>query len=185
MPILKRELDVFPEGLFTIPEDELPWWVAHVRSRQEKALARYLIHFQVPFYLPQREQRVRRNGRTFTSHLPLFSGYVFFRGEREQRVQVLRSELLVRVLDVPDQPLLTRELAQLRLLQETGVPLVPHSYIEPGDRVRVSEGPFKGYQGIVLREKGRLRLVVSVSTLRRSVAVELDREELERTGHDL
>jgi transcription antitermination factor NusG len=179
MPILKRELDLFPNELFVIPEADLPWWVAHVRSRQEKSLARYLKHFQIPFYLPQREQRVRRRGRTFLSYLPLFSGYVFFRGTREHRVEAMRSELLVRVLEVQDQHLMTCELEQLRKLQEAGVPLVAHPYIAVGDKVRVADGPFKGYMGVVTREKGRLRLVVSVTTLKSSVSVELDREELE------
>jgi len=42
MPLLKRELDLFPEGLFDLPVESHPWWVAHVKSRQEKALARHL-----------------------------------------------------------------------------------------------------------------------------------------------
>ena len=176
MPILKRELDLFPENVFGLDLGAHPWWVAHVRSRQEKALARYLRHFQVPFYLPQREQKIRRRGRSFVSFLPLFTGYVFFRGDADERVAALRSDVVVRVLEVLDQGLLTRELTQLRTLQESGVPLIPHPYISLGDAVRVSEGPFQGYSGVVIREKGKLRLVVSVSMLKRSVAVELDRE---------
>ena len=57
--------------------------MAHLRSRQEKLLARYLREREIPFYLPQMEKRSRRSGRTFVSYLPLFAGYVFFRGERE------------------------------------------------------------------------------------------------------
>jgi len=179
MPILKLEPDLFPDDIFTMSVRERPWWVAHVRSRQEKALARYLKHFHVPFYLPLRERRIRRSGRTYTSHLPLFASYVFMRGSRDDRVDALRSELVVRMLDVEDQRLLTRELQQLHALQERGLTLVAHPYVAPGDRVRVAEGPFKGYEGSVLRKKGLLRLVVSVSTLRRSLAVELDRDALD------
>ena len=40
------------------------------------------------------------------------------------------------------------------------------------------DGPFRGCTGTVLREKGRLRLIVSVTFLRQSVAAELDREVL-------
>ncbi len=40
------------------------------------------------------------------------------------------------------------------------------------------DGPFRGWTGRVLREKGRLRLIVSVTFLRQSVAAELDREAL-------
>jgi transcription antitermination factor NusG len=77
---------------------------------------------------------------------------------------------------VTDQGLLARELLQIRRLQETGADLVPYHDLVPGDPVRVIEGPFKGYTGVVLRTRGRKRLLVSISMLRQAVAVEFERE---------
>ncbi|MDQ6891338.1 MAG: hypothetical protein M3167_01485 [Acidobacteriota bacterium] len=178
MPLLKIEPEIFPSNILELGVREHPWWVAHVRSRQEKALARYLRPLEVPFYVPQIENRQRRSGRNFVSHLPLLPGYVFFRGTAEQRLTALRSDLLVRVLEVSDQELLTDELSQLRALQEAGAPLVRLPELMVGDPVRIAEGPFAGYVGIVLRHQGRMRLVVSVSMLKQSVAVEFPRELL-------
>ncbi len=178
MPLLRAEADIFPSHILDPAEWEHPWWVAHVRSRQEKALARYLRPREVPFYLPQAEQRIRRSGRTFVSHLPLIPGYVFFRGSNAQRLTVLRSDLLVRILEVSDQVLLTEELTQLRSLQEAGVSLVRLPDFVTGDRVKVTDGPFFGYTGVVLRSQARMRLVVSISMLRQAVAVEFSREFL-------
>lgn len=178
MPILKREVDLHPRHLFELSPVEHPWWVAYARSRQEKALARHLLGHEVGFYLPQAEKQVRRAGRTFVSSLPLFPGYLFFRGTPEVRREALRSNLIVEVLPVLDQKRLQGELASLWRLQLSGAPLVPHSYIEVGDEVEIVDGPFRGWRGRVLREKGRLRLIVSVTFLRQSVAAELDREAL-------
>lgn len=173
MPILKREPDAFPESIFDLAQ---PWWVAHLRSRQEKVLARYLREHDIPFYLPQMEKKVRRSGRTFISYLPLFSGYVFFRGEREQRLKAVRSNVIVNVLEPPDQNEIAAELRQLHELQLGDAPLVPHPYVGPGDTVLITEGAFQGYRGVVLKEKGVMRLIVSVSFIRQSVALEIDRE---------
>src|SRR5215831_2105088 len=162
MPLLKWSIDFFPSNLLDLSSAEFPWWVAHVRSRQEKALARYLLLSEVPYYLPQRERRFRRGGRTFVSYLPLFPGYVFFRGLVAQRRAALRSDLIVKVLDVVDQELLGRELAQVRRLQESGADLVPFVQLLPGDPVRITEGPFKGYTGVILRLRGKLRLLLSI-----------------------
>jgi len=178
VPILKREVDLFPSHLFELSWNEHPWWVAYVRSRQEKALARHLAGHGVGFYLPQAEKRTRRAGRTFVSSLPLFGGYLFFRGTAEARRTALQSDLVVQVLGVLDQERLQGELESLLRLQLAGVPLVPHPYLEVGDEVKIVEGPFRGCTGTVLREKGRLRLVVSVTFLRQSVAAELNREVL-------
>jgi transcription antitermination factor NusG len=178
VPILKREADLYPPRLFELSQSEHPWWVAYVRSRQEKGLARHLAGQGVGFYLPQTEKRTRRAGRTFVSSLPLFPGYLFFRGTAEARRTALQSDLVVEVLGVRDQERLHAELESLWRLQRAGAPLVPHPYLEVGDEVEIVDGPLRGWTGTVLREKGQLRLVVSVSFLRQSVAAELDREVL-------
>jgi transcription antitermination factor NusG len=178
MPLLRREADHFPDDVFRLSVGDFPWAVAHVKSRTEKALARHLTGLRIPFYLPLWERRMRRSGRSFVSYNPFFPGYVFLRGGATSHAQTLRSNVVVRLLDVPDQALLDAELCQLRALQEAGAPLIPFPWLGPGDAVRVEDGPFRGYYGVIVREKGAQRLVVSVSMLRRSVAVELERESL-------
>ena len=183
MPILKSEVALSPPDLFDLPE--LPWRVAYVRSRQEKELARLLLRLGVPFYLPLAEKQVRRAGRRFVSFLPLFPGYLFFRGARgprglaaERGATARWDDRLVSVLEVPDQPRLDAELRVLWRLQQSGAAFEDFPYLAPGDAVEVIDGPFQGLRGTVLREKGKTRLVVSVSFLRQSVAAELEREAL-------
>ena len=178
MPILKPEIDLSPSHLFELSPSEQPWWVAWVRSRQEKGLARHLAGHGVGFYLPQAKKQTLRAGRTFVSSLPLFPGYLFFRGPAAARLEALQSNLIVQVLPVPGQEEMQRELVSLWRLQQSGAPLVSLPYIEVGDEVEVMDGPFRGWTGRVLREKGRLRLIVSITLLRQSVAAELDREAL-------
>jgi transcription antitermination factor NusG len=176
VPILKREVDLHPSDLFERARGGPPWWVAHVRSRQEKVLARFLREIGAAYYLPQYEKVVRRSGRKFVSYLPLFTGYVFFRGSLDERKRAFASNVIVQVLAVLDQACLDRELADLWRLQASGVPLVPWQYLGPGDRVEIVDGPFRGWIGTILRVKGSLRLIVSVTFLRQSVAAEIDRE---------
>jgi len=178
VPILKSEPDLHPGDLFTRPDDGSAWWVAYVRSRQEKSLARHLREQRVAHYLPQSEKRARRAGRNFVSHLPLFPGYLFFRGAAADRLAAVRSNLIVHILDVDDRAALDGELRALWHLQQQGLPLVPHPFVGPGDEVRITDGPLRGWTGTVLREKGSLKLIVSVSFLRQSVAAELDRDAI-------
>jgi transcription antitermination factor NusG len=84
------------------------------------------------------------------------------------------------MLEVPDQAQLTAELLQIRQLQTSGAVLTPVAELIPGDSVRITEGAFDGYTGVVLEERGTLRLIVSVSTLQKAVAVEFPREVLAR-----
>ena len=74
------------------------------------------------------------------------------------------------------------EMEAIRRLADAGIESEPCNYIGVGDRVRVLEGPMAGVEGILAREAGRNRIVISVSLLMRSVMVELDRAHVEGAG---
>lgn len=180
MPLLPKEIDLFPDELFALPPGEFPWHVAHVRSRQEKVLARRLRERQVPFYVPQVERVVERSSRRFRSYLPLFAGYVFFRGGDRARDVAMRSGVIARIIDVEDQELLGAQLEQIRRLQLAGASFEVYEELAPDDVVTITEGPFRGYRGTVVRSGRGERLVISLSLLRKSMAVEFDRPVLRR-----
>ncbi|HXH94705.1 MAG TPA: transcription termination/antitermination NusG family protein [Thermoanaerobaculia bacterium] len=177
MPNLRRESEIFPADLFSMP-DGGPWTIVHVRSRQEKAVARLFMERKQPFYLPQIEKQVRRDGRTFKSFLPLFGGYVFVRLNDDTQQTLWRTKAVVRMIPVDDQELLDGELRQIRALQEAGAILVAHPEIAAGDVVRIADGVFQGYTGTVVRELDATRLVVSITALNKSVTAEFPRESV-------
>lgn len=175
MPLLKREPDVYPASLFALPPEENPWVVLHVRSRQEKLVARSLLTGETPFYLPQVEHVSRRAGRNFMSYLPLFPGYVFARAPRK-RHDAYFHDAVVHAIAVEDQERFAAELRQIHVLQESGARLIPYPEVKTGDPVRITAGVFAGYTGTVVREKGTELLVITVSVIRHCVAVELGRD---------
>lgn len=178
MTILRKESDIFPDQLFELPTADAPWEIAHLRSRQEKSVARLLLDAGMPFYLPQIQQTRKTSGRTFVSHLPLFPGYIFLRRVEGLRQALWRTSAVANLIEVPDQEQLTAELLQVRLLQTSGAVLTPRVDLVPGDAVRITEGSFSGYTGTVLEERGMQRLIISVSMLKKSVSVEFPREVL-------
>ncbi|HEV2722165.1 MAG TPA: transcription termination/antitermination NusG family protein [Thermoanaerobaculia bacterium] len=180
MPLLPKEADLFPDALFALPAAAFPWHVAHVRSRQEKLLARRLREQDIPFYLPQVERVVERSSRRFRSYLPLFAGYVFFRGGDQAREAAIRSGVLASIISVDDQELLSAQLEQIHRLQLAGASFELYEELAPNDIVTITEGPFRGYSGAVVRSGRGDRLVVALSLLRKSFMVEFGRAVLRR-----
>lgn len=180
MPLLPKEADLFPDDLFALPAASFPWRVTHVRSRQEKVLARRLCEHQIPFYLPQVERVAERSARRLRSYVPLFPGYVFIRGDDRAHDVALRSGVTVRIIEVDDQVLLSAQLAQIRSLQLAGASFEVYDELLPNDVVTITEGPFRGYTGAVVRSARGDRLIVSLSLLRKSLAVEFARPVLRR-----
>jgi transcription antitermination factor NusG len=55
------------------------------------------------------------------------------------------------------------------------LPVVAHPYLREGQRVRITQGPLAGVEGILLQTKlQKGLLVLSIDLLQRSVAVEVD-----------
>jgi hypothetical protein len=56
----------------------------------------------------------------------------------------------------------------------SGLPSQPWPFVQIGQRVRIEHGPLCGLEGILLEVRGHHRLVLSVTLLQRSVAVQLE-----------
>lgn len=185
MPILPREPDIFPDDLLNGYEAPLEWgaswWALHTLPRREKDLVRRLRRLSIPHYSPLIPRRSRSpSGRVRTSHLPLFSGYVFVHGGEEQRYEALTTNCVSRCLEVSDEAKLVYDLRQIQRLIESDAPLSPESRIEAGMKVRIRSGSLVGLEGVVVRRRGRERLLVVVEFLQRGASVELEDFQVER-----
>jgi transcription antitermination factor NusG len=155
------------------------WWVAHTKSRNEKALAHDLIGKNINYFLPMTWKVQRRKHRTLRSLLPLFSGYLFFCGEENERVEVLRTNRVANIIEVKDQQKLLDELLQIEQALVAGAPLTPYKYIKTGQRCKVIAGPLLDLQGIVVTTKNETRLVLQIDMLGQAASVEIDIDMIE------
>jgi transcriptional antiterminator RfaH len=150
------------------------WRVLYTKARQEKAVARELLGYEVPFYLPIIAKTSMCRGRKVRSHVPLFPGYVFLFGTEDERVCALTTNRISRVLSVHEPERLEHDLRQIARLIAMERPLTVESRLIAGDRVRVSCGPFEGVEGTVMKRHGETRLLVAVDFLQQGASVEID-----------
>jgi transcription antitermination factor NusG len=109
--------------------------------------------------------------------LPLFPSYVFCRFDVNQRLPILVTpgvNSVVGTAKAPE-PIHESEIAAIRLVEGSGIAARPWPYLQTGAIVRIEDGALEGLTGIIVREKGVDRLIVSVSLLMRSVSVEVSR----------
>jgi transcriptional antiterminator RfaH len=178
MPILTAEPNLYPPTLLELEPGmagtDQCWWVLHTKPRQEKALARDLHGREVPYYLPLVSRRHRLRGRALTSHLPLFTSYLFLYATPEQRVAALATHRVVHSLPVANQYRLRKDLCQLRQLIDSGRPITPEERLMPGDLVEICNGPLAGLQGKILAIESRRRFVVEVDFIQKGASILLD-----------
>ena len=157
------------------------WYAVYTSANQEKRVAEQLGVRSVEHYLPVYASVRRWKDRRVTLQLPLFPGYVFVRIALRDRLRVQEVPGVARLVGfggtaaaLPD-----KEIEALRTSLEGGARVEPHRYLRVGRRVRVNSGPMTGMQGILLQRKGKLRVVISIELIQRSVAVEMDEADLQ------
>jgi transcription antitermination factor NusG len=154
------------------------WFALHVRSRCEKAVSASLRSKGYEEFLPLYRSRNRWSDRVKDVDLPLFPGYVFCRFDPGRRLPILTTPGIVAIVGAgkTPEPVEPAELAAIQSLAQSGLPAIPWPYLKTGERVRIEHGALEGCEGILTAVKKELRVVLSVTLLQRSVAVEIDRD---------
>jgi len=161
------------------PVDRIMWRVLHVRPRCEKKIAEFCRIQKLEHYLPLRRETKIYQRRKVTVEKPVFPGYVFAAFDRAGRLELLKTNTVVRILDPHDEARLIRELDQIRKALAVDATLGATDAVKEGRRVRITAGPFLGIEGIVAELKGAAKVVLNVEMIGRAVVVVTDRDCLE------
>jgi transcription antitermination factor NusG len=160
--------------------EKAQWHVLWTRSHCEQQVFRQLSAKGLELFLPTVAAWSRRRKGRHLTQVPMFPGYLFVHHQMDKTsyIEIRQSVGLVSVLGerwdrlevVPDS-----EMAAIQDALRAGMPLFPHPYLQEGQRVRIARGPLAHIEGFLVRSNpNRGLLVISITMLRRSVAVELD-----------
>jgi transcription antitermination factor NusG len=155
-----------------------PWFAVRVKSRSEKSVAAIAQYNGIQHFLPLYRSRRRWSDRMKSLDLPLFPGYVFCRIDPSCRLQLLTIPGVQQIVGAGKTPLPVNdaEIMALQVAAQSGLPAEPWPFLKVGQRVFLEAGPLAGVEGLLLELRKNYRLLLSVSLLNRSVAVEIDRD---------
>ena len=158
--------------------DSVRWFALQVRTRWENSTAVLLSGKGYQTLLPTYQTKKRWNGKVKQLTAPLFPGYVFCQFDALKRLPILITPGVISVVGrgrVPF-PVNDGEIAAIQTIVTSGFQAEPWPYLEVGQKIRIEGESLNGLEGILIQFKGNNRIVVSVSLLRRSVALEIDRD---------
>ena len=174
--------------MYEAVNDEAPahlrqWFVLHVKPRTEKKAVVFLRIYKCFHHLPVYLKITKVQRRKVRREMPLFPGYVFARLSPEERVNMLKTNLVLSTIVIPHPRQTIHELRQIRRARSGEAELRPVNHVfKEGDRVRVKYGPLRGTVGYVKRNGANATLCLNVEILGASVEVSIspgDLEELE------
>ncbi|HKW34975.1 MAG TPA: transcription termination/antitermination NusG family protein [Candidatus Acidoferrum sp.] len=153
------------------------WYALQLRSRWETSTAALLSCKGYQTFLPTYKNEKRGSSRSKEAQAPLFPGYLFCRFNVCDRLPVLITPGVISVVGMGRMPIPVEEseIEAIQRMVSTGMRVEPCPYLEVGQRVLIEDGALSGVEGVLTSFKGTQRIVVSISLLRRSVALEIDR----------
>jgi transcription antitermination factor NusG len=169
----ESHLNELDSSMSTIP---LPWFALQVRSRREALVADHLTGQGLECFLPLYKSTRRWSDRLKEVEQPLFPGYLFCRLNLSNRGPVLMTPGVQQIVGFGRTPVSVeeREVESIRQVLSSGLPSLPWPYLHLGERVRVNYGSLNNLEGILVNFKGSNRVILSVTLLQRSVALEID-----------
>jgi len=154
------------------------WYALQVRTRWESSTAVLLGGKGYQTFLPTYKTKKRLSRGVREGNTPLFPGYVFCQFDAQNRLPILITPGVLAVVGRGRVPLPVddSEIAAVQTVVASGLQAEPWPYLEIGQKVRIENDSLQGLEGLLVNFKGNNRIVVSVTLLRRSVALEIDRD---------
>ena len=166
----------------------MSWYAVHTRSRHEDKVHVGLIQKGYQAFLPKMETWSKRTDRKKKILLPMFPGYLFVDLapiSGEVRLDVLKTFGVVKILGdrttyepiaVPD-----ATISALQKIVTSKVEIQHFQYPKVGEPARITDGPFRGVEGIVVGTDYEKELFfITIELLRRSVAIKLEGSQIEK-----
>lgn len=173
--------NLVPAILPNLAGSDARWFAVYTNSRHEKIAAKHFAERHLESFLPlyRKVHHWTKQSRV-TLELPLFPNYIFVHMAPQQRVSVLAVPGVLGIVGRGhiSSALSDAEIESLR----TGLELnkfEPHPYLAVGERVRIRAGSMEGMEGILVRKKNELRVVLTLDLIQRSVSVEVDADDVE------
>ncbi|MCA9235118.1 MAG: hypothetical protein KDA44_06590 [Planctomycetales bacterium] len=166
----------------SLTDESAVWTAVYTRPRQEKALAWDLCRKGVPYFLPMVERVTSSGGRRRRNLYPLFASYVFCSARDDDRLAVLKTERALHFLDVQpcQQAQFRREIASLECgLRNAPSEVAIYPKLVAGARVRVTGGPLKDAEGVIINADRKTKLLLGVTVMGGGAVVEIHADMVE------
>jgi transcription antitermination factor NusG len=157
------------------------WFAVFTAPRHEKRVDQHFHLREIESFLPLYQTPCRwKDGSRKMLQLPLFSRYIFVQIDRSGRIPVLQVPGVLAIVGGRDDCLSVPD-CYIHFLREglSQGKIEPHPYLTVGAKVRICSGIMAGMEGVLLRKKKDIRVVLTLEMIMRSVTVEVGIDDVE------
>lgn len=165
-----------------IIDSKYKWYAIYTRLNHEKAVELSLKEKGIEVYLPKKKTLRTWSDRERWIEEPLFRPYVFVHISHKEYYQVLQTPSVINYICFEGKaaPIKDNEILFIKALVNEPVAYeVINADYRLSQKVKVTTGPFKGYIGVVIKEKDKTKLVVRIEQVNYLVSLDINPQFIE------
>jgi transcription antitermination factor NusG len=154
----------------------MSWFVLYIFSRKEKKIHEHLSKMGIESFLPLIKIRKQWSDRKKWVEEPLFKSYLFVKASSLKLEDCLRLPGVLYLVKFKDGPaiLSDQDVENIRIsITQPEYLSKSNDVFSPGQKVIVTDGPFKGLYGNVERLAGKTKIHVSLDKIGQTLLLEL------------
>jgi len=158
------------------------WHVVYTYPKQEKKVFTELQRKNINAYLPLQKVLRQWSDRKKELEVPLFPNYVFVQISRTDQHKVISIPGVTKFIKFNGVPasITNHEVDIIKLLLSRNLVIEKEDFYQPGDRVKVIQGPLAGLAGLLLERKGSSRFAIHFNSIAQAMSIEINSKYLQR-----
>lgn len=169
------------KGVAAVDKEIPKWFAVRTRFKWEKKVVENLQNAAIEVYLPLYEKVKRYEKVIKRTTLPLIPNYLFVKIIKDEYVTVFKQEGVMGFLHnhgnlnaIPEQ-----EIEILRRFNGEWEDLeVVEGKWDKGTPVKIVSGPLAGYEGKVVEEQGKNKVVIFMQSLNHSIIISINKKHI-------
>lgn len=160
-----------------IINNEYKWYAVYTRLNHEKKVEESLKEKHIEVFLPVRKTIRRWSDRTKWVEEPLFRPYVFVNVSHKEYYQVLQTPSVIRYICFEGKAAAVndKEIMFIKVLVNEPVAYEAiNATYRLSQKVKVTKGPFRGFTGIVIKEKDKTKFVVRIEQVNYLISLDIN-----------
>jgi transcriptional antiterminator RfaH len=161
------------------------WYLIHSKPKSEQLAKNNLERQGYETYLPLVQGKTKRRGKTTKLIQAMFPRYLFIRLDEQTDdwgpiASTIGVSKLVRFGQTPGR-IPDSLIFELRNHEnEKGLQSEPVIEFKEGDRVRITDGPFEGYEGLFEAHSSKDRVLILLKIIEKNISIKVKSDIIER-----
>ena len=153
----------------------LKWYVAYTYSKSERKVHQRIKELGIESFLPLHRVKRQYSDRIKLLEVPLFTSYLFVKTTESILPQLLSIEGIARFVSFANDFATIREseIEKIKAIIAAGREMYISNSFAAGQRVMLNQGPFAGMEGVLVKEQGKNRFIVTIEALDQNISIDI------------